>query len=116
MSYTLEAAATATGLNQTTILRAIRDGTIAGTKDDGGEWLVEAAELQRLYAFVTEGGGGDAGQASPPELDALGLEIEALLRQAGARLRQQFDDLHRARDGGHEQAQAASLVEESVEG
>jgi hypothetical protein len=110
MSYTLEAAATATGLNQTTILRAIKDGTIAATKSASGEWLIEAAELQRLYASAAEDAGGDTAPPSQPELDAVGVEIEALLRQAGARLRQQFDDLRRARDPAPEQAAALMLA------
>ena len=38
MSYTLAAAATATGLSQTTILKAIEDGRIAATRDERGEW------------------------------------------------------------------------------
>ena len=41
MSYTLAAAAAATGLDQSTILKAIKDGKIAGTKDERGEWHVE---------------------------------------------------------------------------
>ena len=48
MSYTLAAAATATGLSQTTILKAIEDGRIAATKDEHGEWHLEPAELRQL--------------------------------------------------------------------
>jgi hypothetical protein len=36
MSYTLTAAATATGLNRTAILRAIKSGKISGAKDEHG--------------------------------------------------------------------------------
>src|SRR5262249_51536153 len=97
MSYTLEAAATATGLNQARILQAIEEGTIAATRDEGGEWLVEAAELQRLHASALADADGDAAPPAQREIEALGAEIEILLRQAGARLRQQLDELHRAR-------------------
>jgi hypothetical protein len=44
MSYTLAAAAAATGLNKTTVLRAIKSGRISGTRDDTGQWLVEPVE------------------------------------------------------------------------
>jgi hypothetical protein len=48
MSYSLAAAATATGLNKTSILRAIKTGEISGTKDALGQWWVDPAELQRV--------------------------------------------------------------------
>ena len=47
-SYSLGAAAAATGLNKTTILRAIKSGKISGTKDVLGQWWVEPAELHRV--------------------------------------------------------------------
>lgn len=47
MSYSLAAAAAATGLNKTSILRAIKSGKISGTKDALGQWWVEA-ELDRV--------------------------------------------------------------------
>ena len=49
MSYTLAAAAAACGLNKSTVLRAIKAGKISGTKDEHGEWHIEAAELHRVY-------------------------------------------------------------------
>ena len=49
MPYTLAAAAAATGLNKTTVLRAIKSGKISGTKNEVGEWQVEPAELHRVY-------------------------------------------------------------------
>jgi hypothetical protein len=52
MAYTLAAAAAATGLNKTTVLRAIKSGRISGTKTETGEWLVEPAELHRVYPPV----------------------------------------------------------------
>src|SRR5262249_56603663 len=48
MSYSLGAAAAATGLNKTSILRAIKSGKISGTKDALGQWWVEPAELHRV--------------------------------------------------------------------
>ena len=45
MFYTLTEALKATGLNKTTILRAIESGKITSTKDLFGEWQIARAEL-----------------------------------------------------------------------
>ncbi len=110
MSYTLAAAATATGLSQTTILKAIEDGRIAATKDERGEWQVEPAALQQLHPPIAEHDAG--GEVAPPlaalDVDALGAQIEALLRQAAQRLRQQAD-ARRARESGHDREHDTQL-------
>jgi hypothetical protein len=67
MSYTLTSAATATGLNRTTVLRAIKSGKISGTKDEHGEWHIEPAELHRVYPPVAQ---RDASQQYAPAEDA----------------------------------------------
>jgi hypothetical protein len=48
MSYSLAAATAATGLNKTSILRAIKSGKISGIKDALGRWWIEPAELHRV--------------------------------------------------------------------
>jgi hypothetical protein len=111
MSYTLAAAATATGLSQTTILKAIEDGRIAATQDERGEWQVEPAELHHLDPSPAERSEG--GEVAPPlaalDVDALGAQIEALLRQAAQRLRQQAD-ARRTRDSGHGRGHQTQLL------
>jgi len=111
MFYTLAGAATATGLTRTTILRAIKDGEIAGTKDQLGEWQIEPAELHRIYPPVARrNAGGDAAQRyAAPDVEALGAEIEALLRRAGDRLRRQLADVRRDDATGDDQAHAPHL-------
>jgi hypothetical protein len=52
MAYSLAAAAAATGLNKTAVLRAIKTGKISGTRSQNGEWHVEPAELHRVYPSV----------------------------------------------------------------
>src|SRR5215468_3381277 len=59
MSYTLAAAAAACGLNKSMVLRAIKAGKISGTKDDHGEWHIEAAELHRVYPPVAAAAAGN---------------------------------------------------------
>ena len=84
MSYTLATAAKATGLNKSTILRAIKSGQINGAKDQFGEWRIEAVELHRVYPAVAE---LSAGSAVPKrhrsDAAALDAEIEALVSRAG---------------------------------
>ncbi len=108
MSYTLAGAATATGQSKKTILRAIRDGKIAGTKDELGSWSIDAAALHVVFPLVAAQ--GDNEDALPrytaSEVEALSEQIEALLRQAGARLRQQLDEVRRDRDTGHDEGLA----------
>jgi hypothetical protein len=102
MSYTLAAAAAATGQSKTAILKAIKDGKIAGTKDDLGEWHIEPAELHLVYPPLAE---------CSEDIEALGAQIEALLRQAGERLRQQIADAH-GRDVGADRPRKLQLVDQ----
>jgi hypothetical protein len=112
MFYDLAGAAAATGLTRTTILKAIKSGRIFATKDEFGEWRIEPAELHLVFPPVTTRSGGSepAQRYSRSELDALTAQIEALLRQAGHRLRKQFDDARRDRDGGRPEARATQLL------
>ena len=102
MSYTLAAAAKATGRKKARILKAIEAGRIAGRKDEGGEWRIECAELHRIFPPLAP---ADAGaelnqQSAVVDVEAMGAQIEALLRTAGHRLRKQLDH----RGSGHESA------------
>jgi hypothetical protein len=48
-ALTLAQAAEATGLNRSTLLRAIKKGRISGQLDDHGAWFVEPVELHRAF-------------------------------------------------------------------
>jgi hypothetical protein len=76
MSYTLATAAKATGLNKSTILRAIKSGQITGTKDQFGEWRVEPVELHRVYPAVAELSAGSDVPRPHATSDAAALEAE----------------------------------------
>ena len=54
MLYTVAEAAKATGLEESTILRAIEDGQILATQDHSGECQVEDIEIHRLYLLVAQ--------------------------------------------------------------
>src|SRR5260370_35648910 len=75
---------------------AIKDGRFVGPKDGHGEWPIEPAELSLLVPSIVEHSAG--GPSTVPDVEALGAQIEALLRQAGDRLRRQLDQVHRDRE------------------
>ncbi len=55
MSYTLKQAAEAAGKSKPTILRAIQTGKISASKHDiTGGWIIEPAELHRLFPLVQD--------------------------------------------------------------
>jgi hypothetical protein len=50
MQYTLAAAAKAVRRDKTTLLRQIKKGTITAVRDEAtGGWMIEPAELHRVY-------------------------------------------------------------------
>ena len=78
MPLTLAEAAQATGLNRSTILRAIKGGRISGARDESGAWSVEAVELHRVFppaSATPEPVRQDA------QTDALVLELRAQLAE-----------------------------------
>jgi hypothetical protein len=110
MSYTLAAAAAATGLNKTSILRAIKSGKVSGTKDEHGQWLVEPAELHRVYPPTAEQRcTPDAAQRDAVP-NAAAIEARAVLaEQRLADLKAVLDDMRTDRDHWREQAQRLAL-------
>ena len=90
MGYTLAGAAAATGLNKTTILRAIKSGRISGTKNELGEWQVEPAELHRNYPPVA---GPRAGSDALPRDAATTLPSAAEARARAFLAEQRLSDL-----------------------
>jgi hypothetical protein len=102
MFYTLAAAAKATGLSEQTILKAVEDGGITGTRDLFGDWQIERNALHRSYAPAEPAGAASETAQSHAPSDAADLEadIEALIKEAGSTLRQQPDQARRDPDRG----------------
>src|SRR5215213_8660562 len=48
---TLGAAAKLTGLNRTTVLRAIKSGKLSAARRDDGSYVIDPAELERVYTI-----------------------------------------------------------------
>ena len=95
MALTLAQAAQATGLNRTTILRAIKSGKVSGTKHEDGSWTVEPVELHRVFP---------AAQAMPNAMLQV-AQPDALV----AELRAQLADMRAQRDAWQQQAERLAL-------
>ena len=122
MPYTLRQAASATGRERTTLLRAIQAGKLSATRDEAsGSWLIEPAELHRVYppAEADDRTGADNGDAegrtsdsqvvvlaAQAEIGELRARLEAA--QEGNRLRDDvIADLRRQRDREAEERRQA---------
>jgi excisionase family DNA binding protein len=84
MPYSLAEAAQATGVNRSTILRAIKSGKISGQRDSSGAWAVEPVELHRVFPPA------EATPRDVPE-DAQADQLVAELRAQLAEMRSQRD-------------------------
>ena len=58
MTYTLGQAARATGRNKATIFQALKSGRISASKDELGRYVIDPAEVHRLYPPVSSNGKG----------------------------------------------------------
>jgi excisionase family DNA binding protein len=55
MAYTLGEAARAVGRSKTTLGRAIKSGRISATRSQDGSYLIDPAELHRVFAVTRDG-------------------------------------------------------------
>jgi hypothetical protein len=85
VSYSLGEAARATGRNKSTILRAVRAGKISATREEArGGWMIEPAELHRVFAPV----------AATPDEPASAAIGNGNATAAAAELRARLADAH----------------------
>jgi hypothetical protein len=114
MTYTLTQAARATGKSRSTVLRAIRAGRISAARDAATDgWVIDPAELHRLYPAVAADSGRHApnGVSRNREADGEAEVLRARLEAAEMRLADKDDvitDLRQQRDRA--QAQLAALL------
>jgi hypothetical protein len=110
VGYTLGTAAKATGLNKSTILKALRSGKISGAKDEHGQWCLDPAELHRVYPPHSEAPGADNGAGNDRQPPDNGLAPTTAATDAlVAELRSVIADLRQDRDAWREQAQRLAL-------
>ena len=112
----LSEAATATGVNRSTIYRAWKAGRISATRTEAGQIEVEPVELFRVFAPIAQGVAPQGEQdATHPHAqadkagdnalhgNALAHEVH-LLRETLATMRQALDAAHADRDAWRDQA------------
>jgi hypothetical protein len=113
MPYSLQSAATACGVNRSTILRAIKGGRISASKDELGAWVIEPVECHRVYPLVAVDG---ANAVAVPDraprdsaTDALVSELRGMIARMGQEHERAIGDLQRDRDEWREQAKRLAL-------
>jgi excisionase family DNA binding protein len=122
-------AARRVGLHRSSLFRAIRSGRLSATRTEGGDFLIDASELFRVYPPKNKGPQGthpDASDASgcveprapahETTINELRLRLTALeaelcaQRELVSRLDQDKADLMRQRDGWQGQAERLALA------
>lgn len=116
MFYTLGQAAKATGISKPTLSRAIKSGRISGQKQPDGSFLIDPAELHRVYppVSVTDNDNGSLKQSeTQSNPNALQAQLD-VLREERERERQQLqatiDDLRERLDKEAEERRRLTLM------
>ena len=105
MSYTLGQAARATGKSKPTIQRAIKNGVISAIKNENGSYLIDPAELHRVFSPVSDT--DEMKQSVPPLLQGETEVLRDLLEQ----VKSERDDLRRRLDAeGEERRKSADEI------
>lgn len=120
MKYSLTKAASATGKGKSTIHRAIKSGKLSAEKQEDGSYLIDPAELHRVYPMkevkpsggtpqepVTRDDQEPKGGPQNGEADLLRLKVEMLEAQLD-RERETIEDLRRRLDRSEDRTLALS--------
>lgn len=112
MKYTAGQAAKATGVATATITRALKSGKISGQKDNNGAWIIDPAELHRVFPpvslkehekpFMKQ-------NATPYGVDERASESNALQREIQV-LRETLADVREDRDKWRDMAERLSIA------
>ena len=92
---TLAQAAAMTGMNRSSILRAIKRGALTGSKDHNDVWHIDGAELARVFP-VTPANAQPAPLDTHP--DALAAYKLALAEERIAELKGRLEEMRQERD------------------
>ena len=108
MSYTLGTAAKATGKDRATISRAIRKGKVSAKKGESGQWIIDPAELHRVYPALQQDNRENATQTDGDlvlEIAALKSKIETVSEREKLK-DQMLEEVRKDRDHWRQQATA----------
>ena len=86
--YNLATAAAATGINRSTVLRAIKAGWLSAQRDETGGWQIDPAELHRVFPPLPAPA---TTATAATQRDAMADALVAELRAVVADLRQDRD-------------------------
>jgi hypothetical protein len=113
MPYSLQSAATACGVNRSTILRAVKSGRISATKDELGAWVLEPVEVHRVYPLVAVDGASPVAVPNPARgdsaTDILVEELRGMIARMAKEHERAIGDLQRDRDEWRDQAKRLAL-------
>lgn len=94
MHYTLGQAAKASGKSKPTISRAIQSGKLSAQRQENGSYLIDPAELVRVYPTVTDNG-NETGDMERSETVTESKSLQAIvdvMREERERERRQLQD------------------------
>ena len=112
MKYTAGQAAKATGVATATITRALKSGKISGQKDESGAWVIDPAELHRVFPPLAQKDPESPsmkGKETPSATHERAPEISALEREVQT-LREALSDARVDRDKWRDMAERLSLA------
>jgi hypothetical protein len=102
---TLSEAAKETGLSRTAIFKAIQSGRLSASKNDNGHFLIDPAELFRVYKPVNKQVNIESVLTSEQRVTAETTELlTKILERERAQLLAQIEDLKTDRDHWRKQA------------
>ncbi len=106
MKYTAGEAASATGLNTTTITRAIKRGRISATKSDTGAWQIDPAELHRVFPPL-------AGKALPQDrTQGIAISAQEESKSTNNTLQGEFETMRERLAAAEQRAAVAEALAE----
>src|SRR3954468_21594248 len=112
---TLGQAAKLAGVGKTTLTRAIRAGRLSATPRDGGGYMIDPAELERVYTLRSPGTATGGATVAPVHHATPGPNAETLARLAAAEaqvrgLRELLSEVTRTRDAYERQVTALTAA------
>ena len=137
MQLSMGRAAKVAGVSKSTLSRAIKSGKLSASRSEGGGWLIDPAELARVYEGcnpatldngVAEGAMAHRAtpEAQPPQpgfqegeavlreqVAALQAQLDLMrerLDESREQMRERVDELREQRDGWQEQARTAQRM------
>lgn len=112
MEYTLTEAAAEAGKDRATLFRAIKKGRLSARRLEDGSYVVDAAELHRVYPAQPAQEGATQGAPVALQRPARAAQggVEAELRKQIAMMEETIADLRASRDAAVEAASVAQAA------